>query len=207
MPGARRPKSKLAAANPLTLLELQVGGSSSLQKVRQFKVLRSYSNLGQQLEVLSAAQALAELSLLLVASNDPLPGLLNTVLVHLDRFEELNHDSSQDPVKTLARSVQSCVHLLALGGYGIPVQNCCRSGSPLNPPIGEWDWRCSLIPQEGFAIGAFSDAKIQLNPSELALLQSLLRPNLPRKKNGELLGPKEVWLRLLSIIDCCKQVR
>ena len=34
VPGARRPKSSLAAAAPLTLLELQVGGRSGLARVR-----------------------------------------------------------------------------------------------------------------------------------------------------------------------------
>ena len=43
VPGARRPKSSLAAAAPLTLLELQVGGRSGLGRVRQLRVLRSFS--------------------------------------------------------------------------------------------------------------------------------------------------------------------
>ena len=37
VPGARRPKSSLAAAAPLTLLELQVGGRSGLSRVRQLR--------------------------------------------------------------------------------------------------------------------------------------------------------------------------
>ena len=40
VPGARRPRSGLAAAAPLTLLELQVGGRSGLSRVRQLRVLR-----------------------------------------------------------------------------------------------------------------------------------------------------------------------
>ena len=40
-----------------------------------------------------------------------------------------------------------------------------------------------------------------MNASEIALLQRLLFPELPIKSNGELLGPKEVWLRMLSIIE------
>jgi DNA repair protein RecO (recombination protein O) len=50
VPGARRPKSSLAAAAPLTLLELQVGGRSGLGRVRQLRVLRSFSRLGKRLE-------------------------------------------------------------------------------------------------------------------------------------------------------------
>ena len=202
VPGARRPRSNLAAAAPLTLLELQIGGRSELQRVRHIKVLRSYSKLGQRLETLAAAQALAELSLLLVAGNDPLPGILNTVLIHLDRLGELeDNDQRIGPTITLAKSVQACVHLLALGGYGLPIQKCCKSGMPLDPPIGDWDWRCSLIPESGFAIGWVPNTSVKLNPSELALLQRLLSPNLPRRKNDELMGPREVWMRLLTVVE------
>jgi hypothetical protein len=81
VPGARRPKSSLAAAAPLTLLELQVGGRSGLGRVRQLRVLRSFSRLGQRLETLSAAQALCDLCLQL-AADDPVNGLLSTVLLH-----------------------------------------------------------------------------------------------------------------------------
>ena len=201
VPGARRPKSKLAAAAPLNLLELQIGGRSGLKRVRHLRVLRSYTKVGEQLETLAAAQALAELCLLLVANSDPLPGMLSTVLIHLERLEDPGRKGELNPVITLAKSVQACVHLLALGGYGLPIQRCCQSYLPLDPPIGEWDWRCSLIPEEGFAIGAIPNAEIQLNPSELALLQRLLQPNLPTRSDGELLGPKEVWMRLLTVVE------
>ncbi len=201
VPGARRPKSKLAAASPLTFLELHVTGRKGLQRVLQLKVLRSYSKLGQNLETLAAAQALAELSLMLVAGNDPLPGMLNTVLVHLERLEDLLTKNPLNSIDVLASSVQSCVHVLALGGYSLPVQACCKTGGLLTPPLGQWDWRCSLIPSEGFAIGSFSTASIQLNPSELALLQRLFQTNLPKRQDGELLGPKEVWLKLLTVVE------
>ncbi len=200
VPGARKPRSSLAAATPLTYLELQVGGKTGLKRVRQIKVLRSFSKVGEKLETLAAAQAIAELSLMLVAGNDPLPGMLSAVLIHLERLEEIINPNTSS-INTLATSVQSCIHLLALGGYGLPVQECCRTGIPLEPPIGNWDWKCSLLPNEGFAIGLLPTAEIKLNPSELALLQRLLKPNLPIKKNGELLGPKDVWLKLLNVVD------
>ncbi|KGG29527.1 MULTISPECIES: DNA repair protein RecO [unclassified Prochlorococcus] len=202
VPGARRPRSSLAAAVPLSLLELQVGGRRGLSRVRQLKVLRSFNSVGKQLETLAAAQALAELSLMLVGGNDPLPGLLNTLLMHLERLEALSQAHPAQPNTTLACSVQACVHLLALGGYGLPVQECCRNGTALEPPLGQWEWRCSLMPEEGFAIGALPGAAIQLNPSELALLQRLLRPALPMRRDGELMGPIEVWLRLLAVVEC-----
>ncbi len=49
VPGARRPRSSLAAAVPLSLLELQVAGRRGLARVRQLKVLRSFNSVGKQL--------------------------------------------------------------------------------------------------------------------------------------------------------------
>ncbi len=202
VPGARKPRSSLAAAIPLTFLNLQIAGSKGLSRVRQLKVMRSYNNLGQTLETLSAAQALSELSLMLVTVNSPVPGLLKTLIMHLERLDEQEKSNKKFPETTLAICLQACVHLLALGGYGIPIQKCCFRDVPLDPPLGNWDWRCSLIPEEGFAVGSVNDAAIELNPSELALLQRLIKPNLPIGSNGELMGPREVWLRLLVVIDC-----
>ena len=196
VPGARRPKSSLAAAAPLTLLELQVGGGRGLSRVRQLKVKRSYSRLGRQLETLAAAQALCDLCLLL-AADDPIEGLLTTVLLHLERLEQ----HAEDTDLVLASTVQAAVHLLTLGGYGLPWQACWLSGTALEPPLGQWDWRCSLLPEDGFAIDVQTGAAMTLNPSELALLQRLTRPELPRRRNGELMGPQTVWLRLLAVIE------
>ena len=67
--------------------------------------------------------------------------------------------------------------------------------------MGNWDWRCSLIPSEGLVIGALAGARVVLNASELALLQRLLRPNLPRRRDGELMGPLAVWLHLLELVE------
>jgi len=98
------------------------------------------------------------------------------------------------------------VHLLALGGFALPLQSCAHSSAPLQPPIGDWSWRCSLLPAEGLVIGALPQAPVQLNASELALLQRLPRPHLPRRRDGALLGPEAVWLHLLQLLDCwCRE--
>jgi DNA repair protein RecO (recombination protein O) len=159
-------------------------------------VLRSFSRLGQRLETLSAAQALCDLCLQL-AADDPVNGLLSTVLLHLERLER--HADNADLV--LAGTVQASIHLLTLGGYGLPMQTCCLSGAPLDAPLGQWDWRCSLLPEDGFAIDSQPNSAIELNPSELALLQRLVRADLPRRQDGELMGPQRVWLRLLRVVE------
>ena len=200
VPGARRPKSSLAAAVPLAHLRLQVGGRRGLRRVRQLQVLRNYSGLAQRLETLAAAQALAELCLRLVPAELACPGILPDLLAQLGRLEAVVVERSHRR-EALAIGVQGSVHLLALGGYALPLRHCSRSGALLEPPLGDWSWRCSLLPGEGLAIGAVAGARVVLNASELALLQRLPRAALPRRRDGELLGPEPVWLHLLDLVE------
>jgi DNA repair protein RecO (recombination protein O) len=200
VPGARRPRSSLAAAVPLSLLQLQVSGGRGLRRVRQLKVLRSFSQLAQRLETLAAAQALCELCLQLVPSGDGVAGVLDDLLMQLGRLE-LVVRGQQDNLEALAIAVQGSVHLLALGGYGLPLQSCARSGQTLEPPLGNEGWRCSLLPSCGLVIGAEAGSMLVLNASELALLQRLPRPGLPRRQDGTLIGPVAVWLRLLQLVE------
>lgn len=204
-PGARRPRSSLAAAVPLAHLRLQFGGGRGLRRLRQLQVLHHYGTLGSRLETLAAAQALCELALALVADNDPAHALLNHLLLQLGRLEQLVEEKGPS-VEVLAVLVQGGLQQLALGGYALPLQTCARSGTPLEPPIGDWDWRCSVLSSEGLVIGGIAGAQLWLNPSELALLQRLPRPHLPRRSSGELLGPEPVWLKLLELLECwCRE--
>lgn len=200
VPGARRPKSSLAAAVPLAHLHLQVGGRGGLGRVRQLRVLRNYTGLAQRLETLAAAQALAELCLKLVPGEAPAPGMLADLLLQLGRLEGVVTERAER-VEAVAVAVQGSVHLLALGGFALPLQHCARSGAPLTPPIGDWEWRSSLLPSEGLAIGAVPGARVMLNASELALLQRLTRPGPPRRRDGQLMGPEAVWLHLLDLVE------
>lgn len=199
-PGARKPKSSLAAAVPLAVLALQVGGARGLRRVRQLQVLRNYSALAERLETLAAAQGLAELALQLVPSGDAVEGVLDDLLLQLNRLEAVVKEHLLHE-EALAIAVQGGVHLLALGGYALPLASCARSGAPLEPPLGDWSWRCSLIPSEGFVLGPVAGAQLVLNASELALLQRLVRPALPRRRDGVLMGPVPVWLRLLQLLE------
>jgi len=200
VPGARRPRSSLAAAVPLAHLRLQVVGRRGLRRVKQLQVLRNYSALAQRLETLAAAQALAELCLKLVPEQAPAPEILADLLLQLGRLEGVVKDRGERR-EALAITAQGCVHLLALGGYALPLQACCRSGAPLEPPLGDRHWHCSLLPGEGLAIGALPGARLVLWSSELALLQRLPRPGLPLRRGGELMGPEPVWLHLLELIE------
>ena len=200
IPGARKPKSRLGATSPFNFLDLHIVGKKNLRRVTQIKIIKSYGNLGKSIETLSAAQAISELIMIMVGNEDPQKDLLKVVLIHLNRLNKL-HITEFNSLEALAISVQSCIHLLALGGYCLPLQTCCLSGSKLIAPIGDWSWKCSFIPEEGFAIGTMPNAISELNPSELALLQRLLLEKIPFHSNGKLLGPKNVWLKLLKIIE------
>tara|TARA_Y100001978_G_scaffold203403_1_gene228968 strand:+ start:3648 stop:4427 length:780 start_codon:yes stop_codon:yes gene_type:complete len=198
VPGARRPKSSLSAASPLTFLELQIFGRKNLKTVRQLKIIKSYNGLGKNIECLAAAQAITELTFLLVGNDDTQQNYLSTVLIHLDRIHEYKISSGMD-LKILAMSIQSLMHLLAIGGLSLPLYYCCKTGKPIHPPIGNWDWSCYFIPSEGFSPIEDTQSLLSFNASEIALMQRLIHPALPIKSNGELLGPKAVWTKILKV--------
>ena len=200
VPGARRPKSSLAAAAPLTYLSLQIFGKRSLKSVRQIKIIKSYSGLGKNIECLAAAQAITELTFLLVGNNDEQQNYLSCVLAHLDRIYLYEVPKKED-IKMLSMSIQSLIHLLAIGGINLPVQHCFKTGVSIIPPLGNWKWECFYSPSEGFSTIEDPNSIITVNASEIALLQRLLFPELPIKSNGELLGPKKVWLKILMILE------
>ena len=199
-PGARRPKSSLAAASPLTYLSLQVFGKRNLKSVRQINIIKSYCGLGKNIECLAAAQAITELTFLLVGNNDKQQNYLSCVLAHLDRIY-LYEAFKEDDIRILSMSIQSIIHLLAIGGINLPIQHCCKKGLAIIPPLGNWEWGCYFLPNEGFSTIEDSQSILTINASEVALIQRLLFPELPIKANGELLGPKKVWLKILFIIE------
>ena len=199
VPGARRPASKLAAALPLRELNLLIRVGRNLGRVRQLQVGRSYSGLSRNLGTLAAAQWLAELVLLMVPRENPVTGSVELLRLHWVRLEQLAPQADLARA-TLATAIQGAVHLLACCGFGLPLGWCCSSGEPLVPPLGNRLWRCSFFPGDGFAVGKLPDAVLYLGASELALLQRLLRSELPRCANGEVMGPLLVWKRLLGVL-------
>ena len=90
---------------------------------------------------------------------------------------------------------------MAIGGINLPIHHSCKTGEPIIPPLGTWEWSCYYLPSEGFSSIEDPQSNLKINASEVALLQRLLFPELPIKSNGELLGPKKVWLKILFIIE------
>ena len=146
VPGARRPKSSLAAAAPLTLLELQVGGRSGLSRVRQLRIQAMPASVGGW-----RPWPRLRPSVISACSWEPRRsgGWPATLQLHLERLEQRSDSLDQ----VLASSVQGAIHLLSLGGYRLPLQSCCRSGAPLDPPIGHVGVALSQpSAEDGFAI-------------------------------------------------------
>ena len=110
-------------------------------------------------------------------------------------------ESKEEDIRLLSMSIQSLIHLLAIGGINLPIHHCCKTGEPIIPPLGNWEWSCYYLPSEGFSSIEDPQSNLKINASEVALLQRLLFPELPIKSNGELLGPKKVWLKILFIIE------
>ena len=181
-PGARRPKSSLTSASPLTYLSMQIFGKRSLKSIRQIKIIKSYTGLGKNIETLAAAQAITELTFLLVGNNDKQQNYLSCVLAHLDRIY-LYEVPKEEDIKMLSMSIQSLIHLLAIGGINLPINHCCKTGVPIIPPLGDWEWECYYLPNEGFSTIEDSQSILKINASEVALLQRLLFPELPIKSN------------------------
>ena len=176
------------------------GGRSSLGRVSQMEVRQTFAGLGRRLESLAAAQLLAELTLLLVQQGDPAPTSVALLRLHWQRLDQ-PVAGQQTLRETVAVAVQGSMHLLASGGLALPTDWCCGDHDPLVPPVGRWDWCCSFLPAEGFHRGKQPGAAMVLNASELALLQRLQRPALPRRRvDGDLMGPLPVWKRLLRLL-------
>ncbi len=200
-PGARRPSSTLVGAAPLRELRLLVSrGRGSLGRVTQLQVRQTFAGLGRCLESLTAAQLLAELTLLLAPQGEPAPTTVELLRLHWQRLDQLA-PGEQTLRETVAVAIQGSMHLLTNGGFALPTGWCCGDYSPLVPPLGQWQWRCSFFPAEGFRRGRQPGAAMVLNASELALLQRLQRPALPRRQvDGDLMGPLPVWQRLLRLL-------
>ena len=201
VPGARRPGSSLAGAVPLRELRLFVSaGRSSLGRVTQLEVRQAFTGLGRHLASLAAAQLLAELTLLLVPQGEPASTGVELLRLHWQRLEQ-PVPGGQVLREMVAIAVQGSMHLLASGGLALPTGWYYGDHSPLVPPLGDWDWRCSFFPAEGFCRDRQPGAALVLNASELALLQRLQRPALPRRQaDGDLMGPLPVWQRLLRLL-------
>lgn len=101
----------------------QTDASQRLQRVAQAETLQSFPRLSRSLAHLTAAQYLAEVTLILALSDQTQDDLFMLLVEHLERLEQ-----ASDPKVVLPLLTHGLYHLLALAGFAPQVQAChyCR---------------------------------------------------------------------------------
>ncbi|MCF2971570.1 DNA repair protein RecO [Synechococcus sp. Nb3U1] len=101
----------------------QTDASQRLQRIAQAETLQSFPRLSRSLAHLTAAQYLAEVTLILALSDQTQDDLFVLLVEHLERLEQ-----APDPQVVLPLLTHGLYHLLALAGFAPQVQAChyCR---------------------------------------------------------------------------------
>ncbi|MFN5856659.1 MAG: DNA repair protein RecO [Pseudanabaenaceae cyanobacterium] len=137
--GARKHRSPIAGLSGLFVVnDLIVAEGKSIDRIKQAQMVSSFVGLGQNLAKLTAAQYLAELSLVQALNNHPQEELFLLLLEHLQRIEncgmvqgKTTAKSSNGQAEILASLVQGVFHLLAIAGFAPQVHQCCLTHHPL----------------------------------------------------------------------------
>lgn len=219
--GARKHRSPIAGLSGLFVVnDLIVGEGKSLDRIKQAQMVSSFVGLGQNLAKLTAAQYLAELSLVQALSNHPQEELFLLLLEHLQRIENCRPTNSlgANPIaanswqnQILASLVHGIFHLLAIAGFAPQVHQCCLSRNPL-PEINGHNPLPKTLGKIAFSVSSGGTVhempvgdhlgransycgiyKVEhyLTSTELSALQSLPSPELPA---NVLAMPLTTWL-------------
>ncbi len=219
--GARKHRSPIAGLSGLFVVnDLIVAEGKSIDRIKQAQMVSSFVGLGQNLAKLTAAQYLAELSLVQALNNHPQEELFLVLLEHLQRIEhcgiaQVKPASVQTQI--LASLVQGVFHLLAIAGFAPQVHQCCLTHHPLptikpHEPIPKTLGKIGFSVSSGgtihemplghhsgggssFAVSSYQGGiyKVEhyLTSTELSALQCLPEPNLPA---NVLAMPLATWL-------------
>ena len=87
-------------------------------------------------------------------------------------------ESKEEDIKMLSMSIQSLIHLLAIGGINLPIRHCCKTGEPIIPPLGNWEWSCYYLPSEGFSSIEDPQSNLKINASEAVSYTHLTLPTM-----------------------------
>ncbi|HAZ49148.1 MAG TPA: DNA repair protein RecO [Cyanobacteria bacterium UBA11369] len=208
-PGARKHLSKLGGRSGLFVVnEYVVAKGRSLDKITQAETLESYPALSTDLLKLSASQYLAEVVIYHALSDHPQEEIFYLLSEHLKRLEQLPKTSGDyRAYLVLAHLAQAVFHLLANAGIAPQVRACCITKSPLEPDNNEPNWSVGFCPSSGGTVkkqGETSSpvSQIQINATELTLLQQLASRSLPQLQLN--LGQQEYsytsWLSVERIL-------
>lgn len=199
-PGARKHRSSMAGRSGLFVVnDLLIASGKTLDRITQAETLQSFVGLGQNLAKLTAAQYLAEITLMQALSQQPQEELFLILTEHLQRLSQVT--TSQQVLACLNHGVY---HLLAIAGFAPQVQACCLTQQALAPDFVAIKWQAGFsiigggivnlsrhheksdtkpnppyVTEDTSNYGA-KDAKIShyLNALELSTLQELAQVNL-----------------------------
>jgi DNA repair protein RecO (recombination protein O) len=143
-PGARKQKSSLSGRSGLFVVnDLLIAQGKSMDKITQAESLQSFPKLSLDIRKLTAGQYLAELVLQQALSEQGQESLFYLLLEHLDRLEAAPVD------RILPHLTHGIFQLLALAGIAPQLYQCCLSGEPLCPEMGNPVWRAMFSVEAG----------------------------------------------------------
>ncbi len=154
--GARKHRSGMAGRAGLFVVnDLQISSGRSLDRITQAETLNSFVGLGANLGKLTAAQYLAEITLLQALSEQPQEELFLLLTEHLWRLQSINGTEN-----ILAYLNHGIYHLLAIAGLAPQVYSCCLTRQAIVPDLNNAKW------QVGFSItgGGLVATEPVLNP-------------------------------------------
>jgi DNA repair protein RecO (recombination protein O) len=204
-PGARKYKSGMAGRSGLFIVnDLLISKGKSLDRISQAEILQSFVGLGKNLAKLTAAQYLAELTLLQALTAMPQEDLFLLLTEHLLRLEQL-----QDTVAVLSHLNHGIYHLLAIAGVAPLVHNCCITREQIEPNFEQPKWRVGFSLNGGGIVKILGehlpDLKVNflLNAIELHSLQQLAQAEL---SDPEMPGSGiNVWLTIEKVLRAYAQ--
>jgi DNA repair protein RecO (recombination protein O) len=204
-PGARKHKSGMAGRSGLFVVnDLLIAKGRSMDRISQAEIVQSFVGLGQNLAKLTAAQYLAEITLLQALTAQSQEELYLLLIEHLQRLQ-----SAQGTESILAHLNHGIYHLLAMAGIAPQVYNCCVSRQAAIADFDTAKW------QVGFSLNGGGVVMLSANPELLKLkishrlsaielqgLQQLVKAELDLEIAG--LGVK-VWLNIERVLRAYAQ--
>jgi len=128
-PGARKPKSGLGGRTALFVVnDLAIASGRSLDRIQQAETLHTFTGLSRSLAHLTAAQYLAELTLIQALTDQPQPELWTTLIRHLEDVQ-----GATDDWGVLVGLNRGVYRLLERAGIAPTWDRCCATGQPLPP--------------------------------------------------------------------------
>jgi DNA repair protein RecO (recombination protein O) len=169
--GARKHRSNMTGRSGLFVVnDLLISQGRNLDRIQHAETLQSFIGLGHNLAKLTAAQYLAELTLVQALSAQPQEELFVLLIEHLVRLQNAENR------EVLALLVHGIYHMLAIAGFEPQVRACCLTQEPLIPDRDRPKWKVGF----SFASGGI------VSLSEISDTQGFsVKPHLKNQINNQ----------------------